>query len=141
MLPGSSRKTNPLALPPFGRIEDERGMSYGMSYYETVMPAPNVSPLQRQSLGQPVLRHKLQNSHYQLRVPYSWTAKMQLNYPWFKGSAIVQTNSTQSTVQTPNVQKRSFFTPGTAAGGSMRPMARFSKALPLPINTYQVGVY
>lgn len=131
-------KTSPFSLGPFGRKEDTRGIHGTEWYYTLKMPAPNVSPMQRQSLAQPVLRHRMHISTYRLMQPYNRFAP---GYPYFKGTSMVPTSTKPSVRPTPNVQKRSFFTPSTASPGTMGPSKRFPKALPLVPNVYTPEVY
>ena len=135
----AAQKTSPFSLGPFGRKEDTRGIRGTQWYYTLRMPAPNVSPMQRQSLAQPILRHFHGQSTYKLMQPYNRFAP---GYPYFKGTAQVPTSTKPSVRPTPVTARASRLnTPATAQPGTMGPQKRFGKALPLPINDYQPPVY
>ena len=132
-------KVSPLALPPFGRKEDTQGMTYSQLYYTLRMPAPNVAPMQRQSLGQPILRHRHNDSHYTLMQPYNRFAP---GYPFFKGTQQTATSTRPTVRPLPTVLRRGpLNTPATGRPGSMGPMKRFNKALQLPVNDYTPETY
>lgn len=138
---------SPLDVTIPSRHELFTGMEYEMDYNTRRMDAPqNAPPVARSSLAQMILIHRYQQSKYLSILRYFG---LRPDYPAFHGFKIVNgapvvSNSGQPIFSSGypglHVGTVSPF-PRARTAGTMRPVSRFVKALPVPIPQYNAPTY
>lgn len=120
--------------PIVNRTMNETGMAYGMVFQPRVIGIEGGAQIERQSIRQPVLKHRSQASHYLSRFRVGLQAE--IDYPAARGFKII--NSAPPLTRRPHPQGS-----GRAASrpGFMGSPPRFKKALRAPVNTFSAPVY
>lgn len=156
MLPGASTviggsPVEQVVIP--SRHELRTGMEYDMDYNILRIEAPqNAPPVARSSLAQTTLIHRYQSSKYISRLTRVLQG-FRPDYPAFHGFKIVngapEVSNTGEPVLATSMNR--FYTgigtegiapfPKAANAGTMKPLSRFVKALPVPITQYQAPTY
>lgn len=140
MIGRAVRRKNVFTLSPLSHKPIRTGMSYGMRYGGRVQEAPAVAPpIPRQSLAQMVLVHRYQVSKYIPLFARPMGLMMQAGYPVDHVLKLIPGAPVQR--NTPVLSNAPMSLPRTAKGGTMRPMSRWAKALPLTPNPYNPPTY
>lgn len=124
--------------PVFARVQNERGIDYGMNHKAEKDLEPNVPLPVRSSLAQNIGVFRVQFSHYFARIAgVTRYPGMAPGYPTAKTRSMINTAPSMVRSSTPVAGLRGF----PARSGYMNAPRRFSKAIPLPLNQYQPPVY
>ena len=115
------------------------GMSYSGNYAAFVMPVPNVAPpTPRQSFAQQHMIHNYQSSKYISTLRYFG---LRPDYPAFHGFKIINGAPTVSNTGNPTLSNPPMNFPRPSKAFGMRPVSRFTKALPVSLNAYNPPTY
>lgn len=115
-----------------------RGMAYGMLYGGKVMQAPNVPPMQRQSLAQQTLIHREQESSY---ISTLRNYGLRPDYPAFHAHSLVRKTPVRSVRPAPVMGRYGYGLAQTSSPGNTGSQPRFRKALRTPINQFNPPIY
>jgi hypothetical protein len=126
--------------PVFSRVQNEKGIDYGMNHKAETDSAPNIPLPVRSSLAQTIFVWKVQLSHY-FRMVSGVTRfpGMAPGYPTAKTATLI--NTAPGMTRTTRGGMIVGATGRPARQGFMAAPPRFSKALPAPINDYQPPIY
>ena len=127
-----SARARDFPSPIVSERADVRGLLYAMNYAPHHFGIPTVPMPVRSSVGQPVVRYRLQRSYYISR--YRLGLQALIGYPTARGQTIINTAPPQITHPRGNGR-------APVRGGVMRRNPRFTKALPLPVNNFNPPVY
>jgi len=143
---------SPFESPVVSWHPNEQGMSWEMDYNTRRTPVPNVPPpVSRSSLAQQILIHRYQQSKYISVLRYFG---LRPDYPAFHGFKIINGAPQVSNTGIPSLNSTNlnqFYKgvgtegiapfPRAKTAGTMRPVSRFVKALPVPIPSYNAPTY
>lgn len=117
------------------RDPDMEGMSYAMLYDARAIGMEGAAQIERQSIRQPILKHRIQASLYYSR--YRLGLQKLIGYPAARGHTILPTTPIRSSGRpTPVTSGRAAARPGV-----MGAPPRFRKALRLPVVNYDSQTY
>lgn len=129
----------PLEVKIPSRHELFTGMEYNMDYDTRQVPTPSVPPpVSRQSLAQQTMIH---NYHWSRYLSVIKNFGLRPDYPVFHGFTIVNGAPEVSNTGVPTMSNPPMNFPRPATAGTMKPNPRYSKALPLPIPSYDPPTY